>query len=447
MWPVTSPSNRSWSIGARLAALYALLFAVSTLLLGATSLYLIDAALENQIDGRIAAEVDNLALISKSGSEKALIAAIKQRIGRERALKYQLEDGNGKTLAGDLEVTKPMVGWFDFGLVEAGPEDAPDQFRAFGAKLGGSFLVVAEDTDELENLWRTLVGTYASVGLAAGVLASCGGVWLSRMYLRKLEAFATAARAVTAGDFAQRMPIMQSGDGFDSLSRSLNMMLDRNKELLERQRQITSDIAHDIRTPLTRLRQKLERSQAQKTQEFPSGAIEDTDEILELMTSLLRIAEIEEGARKQNFKTVDLAAIARRVEDIYAPSFEEHGKVLSLAADVQVLVQGDAELLTQLLVNLVENALHHTPRRTEVVLATSVSNGAALLSVSDNGPGIPKGEEHKILERFYRLDRSRTTRGTGLGLNLVKAIADLHGAELAITNLSPGLRVNLIWNV
>jgi signal transduction histidine kinase len=292
-------------------------------------------------------------------------------------------------------------------------------------------------------LWRTLMGAYALAALAAGVLASGGGLWLSRMYLRKLESFAANARAVTAGDFARRMPTMRSGDEFDSLSQSLNLMLDRNKELLERQRQITNDIAHDIRTPLTRLRQKLEAALGKKGQLRLPAAIEDMDEILDILDSLLRIAEIEEGARKRNFKTIDLNAIARKVEEIYAPSFEDQHKVLSLTADPFVNIKGDADLITQLLVNLLENALHHTPTGTQVTISVKTEQNGVQICIMDDGPGVPPGEERKILDRFYRLDRSRSTFGTGLGLYLVKAIAELHDATLTVANRSPGLAITV----
>jgi signal transduction histidine kinase len=428
------------STGTRLAALYAILFALSTLLLGGTSLYLVDRAMHQQVDDRISAEVQALTENPKPKSIEEILTRISARKPERATTHYLLRDNSGRVLAGNLDWKETTQGWFDFGQTENDEIEAPDQFRAFAIKGDGYYLVVAEDTDEIENIRRAMFGASALLAIIAAALAGAGGIWLSRYYLAKLEAFADKARAITAGDVDQRMPLVKSEDEFSSLSTSLNLMLDRNHDLLDLQRRVTGDIAHDIRTPLTRLRQKLE---ADHHSEVAALAITEIDELLGILNSLLRIAEIEEGERRKNFMPVDLVEMANRIVEIYAPSFEDQGKQLIAYTIGQVSALGDPELLTQLFVNLVENALFHTPRGSTASIAVMKDETNALLIVSDNGPGVPKGEETKILQRFYRLDKSRSSKGSGLGLNLVKAIADLHGAAVTIENRNPGLKVTI----
>ncbi len=439
MWPV----NRPWGIGAKLAALYALLFAASIALLGTMALYVIDTALRGQIDSRIREET--AALIAGDGTPGALATRIGEKISGGGPFSYRLEDQSGVTISGDIPVVIGQTGWSDFDTGDSGSDEQADQFRALGTATGDGLLIVAEDTDIIENVWTALAGATALVALASGVLACGGGFWLSRLYLRRLDQFADRARAITAGDLAQRMPRMRTGDEFDSLSTSLNTMLDRNQDLFERQRQVTSDIAHDIRTPLARLRQKLEAGLRDKSIRMLPQAITETDHLLEILGSLLRIAEIEEGSQRNHVTDIDLGQIAAKVVEIYQPAFEESGRSLVLVDTKAVAVIGDGELLTQLLVNLVENSLVHTPVGAYVEVEARTSAQGSELVVRDNGDGVPPGEEGKILERFYRLDRSRSTVGCGLGLSLVKAIADWHRARLSVENLAPGLAISVTW--
>ncbi len=433
MWSVKGPR----STAARLAAFYAVLFSLSVIALGTISVVLVDAALRRQIDTRISAEMNDLLAISSNGS--ALADVIKSRIGNEIGLKYRLETTTGALLAGNLAPTGSASGWFNFGVSENGQEEAADSFRGYAKTVGGSILTIAEDTDEIENIRDILGSVFTLAALCASVFAVFGGLWLSHFYTRRLDQLANTAEAITGGASTQRMPLTRTSDEFDRLSSSLNRMLDRNQALLESQRQITNDIAHDIRTPLTRLRQKLEVGAV-------DTAIEEADGLLAILTSLLRIAEIEEGARTANFTEADIAEIARKIEEAYGAPFEEQDKLLSVATDDQVKIQGDHQLLAQLLSNLVENVLIHTPRGTHAQLEARQTADEITLAVTDNGPGIPEADKQLIFRRFYRLDRSRNTPGNGLGLSLVSAIADLHGATLSATNTQPGLKITLIWH-
>ena len=425
------------STGARLAAFYAALFSLSVIALGVISGVLIDAALRRQIDTRISAEMNDLLAISTHAGPLADV--IKSRVGNEKGLKYRLETASGTLIAGDLAPAGKTQGWFNFSLMENGQEEEADSFRGFMKPAGGNLLTIAEDTDEIENIRAVLASVFSLAALCASLLAILGGLWLGRFYTRRLDQLANTAEAITDGAFSRRMPLTQSHDEFDRLSSSLNRMLDRNAALLESQRQITNDIAHDIRTPLTRLRQKLEAGTL-------DTAIEEADGLLGTLTSMLRIAEIEEGARTASFTAIDLAQIAGKIEEAFATSFEEQGKHLATRTDGEALVQGDPQLLIQLLSNLVDNALVHTPHGTHVLVEVRKTAHETSLAVVDSGPGVPEADMQRIFQRFYRLDRSRNTPGNGLGLSLVSAIANLHGAKLSVANMHPGLKIVLSWH-
>jgi signal transduction histidine kinase len=414
--------------GAKLTAFYVALFFLSSALLSIVSIFLVDGALRRQVDLRLTTEVQNLL------AAPLLPDAITSHIGNERGIKYRLVDKNGQFLIGDLPAMGHVEGFFNAGLVENGVTESPDNLRALGRAVGDQFLVVAVDTDDVENVRDTLLGVFGLTALCAAILALFGGRWLSSFFMRRLDQLAGTAEAITKGDASRRMPLTKIDDEFDRLSLSLNTMLDRNAALLESQRQITNDIAHDLRTPLTRLRQKLE-------QRPNDDALADTDELLSTMNALLRIAEIEEGARKKYFSKTDLGEIVRTVAEAYAGAMEDQNKALTVGAEAASVIDGDKALLTQMLSNLIENIIAHTPRGTIAKITTSKSTSSVHLQVSDNGPGVSADETTKISRRFYRTERSRNTPGNGLGLSLVKAIAELHAAEMNIQNLAPGLGI------
>jgi signal transduction histidine kinase len=225
-------------------------------------------------------------------------------------------------------------------------------------------------------------------------------------------------------------------------------MLERIQQLLEGLRQVTNDIAHDLRTPLGRLRQRLEdaREHATNTADYAAAtdaAIAEADALLEIFSALLRIAQIEAGAQRSAFTEVDLSALMRSIAEAYAPSAEDSQHRLESSIADGVTLTGDRQLLAQLVSNLVENALAHTPTGSTVRVALRRLGAAIEIEVSDDGPGIPEAERGRVFDRFYRLDRSRTTAGSGLGLALVKAIASLHGLSLRLEDRKPGLAVIL----
>jgi signal transduction histidine kinase len=415
--------------GAKLTASYVVIFFVSMALLFGFSMFMLDQALRRQIDLHLSAEMQDLM------EEPVLHDAINERLKWKKGMKYRLTSKTGEVLAGDLADVGAGEGFFNSGLPESAQTELPDNLRVLGKKLGEQSLFIATDTDEIENLKNTLLAVFGLTALCASVLALFGGRWLSRFFLNRLDQLAGTAEAITKGDATRRMPITAAGDEFDRLSVSLNTMLDRNASLMESQRQITNDIAHDLRTPLTRLRQKLE-------QRPNDDALADTDELLATMNALLRIAEIEEGARKKHFAKVDLAAIANTLAEAYFGTLEDQKKSLTVFAVGKTVIDGDKALLTQMLSNLVENIIAHTPTGTAASITITESAASVQMQVCDNGPGVVADETTKIERRFYRSEKSRNTPGNGLGLSLVKAIAELHGAEMEVKNLNPGLAVS-----
>jgi signal transduction histidine kinase len=279
------------------------------------------------------------------------------------------------------------------------------------------------------------------------VLGVVGGFALSRDVHRRLAAITGTAEAIIDGDLARRVPVRGSDDDLDRLALTFNRMLDRIAALMESLKQVSNDIAHDMRTPLTRLRQKLEAGLASPRDEGLAleGALSDLDSILDTFAALLRIAQIEGGARRAAFRPCALATLAQTVTDAFAPSAEDQHQSLTLAVDAPATVDGDAELLTQMLVNLVENALRHAGPGARITVRVARAGRAAVLSVTDDGPGVPEGEGERLFDRFYRLERSRSTPGSGLGLALVAAVAKLHGAEVSLLPARPGLEARVTF--
>ncbi len=370
------------------------------------------------------------------------------------ALDYLVQAPDGSRLAGELPPVGKRLGWMR--LVAREPpeerqEQEPETLRALAVALpGGIVVAVGDDLRRGAEAQEAVLGAFAWAIGATVLLGAIGGAWLSHHFLRRVDAISRTAEAIIGGDLARRVPVRGTGDDLDRLAETLNRMLDRIAELMESVRQVSTDIAHDLRTPLSRLGQRLEdaRAHASSPAEYEralEGAKADVTALLGTFAALLRIAEVEAGAQRAAFRRVDLSALAETVAQAFAPVAEDERHALVAEVAPGIAVQGDRELLTQALVNLVENALRHTPEGTAIRLSLSGENGRAVLAVADNGPGVAEPEREHILRRFYRLEQSRTTPGSGLGLSLVAAVAALHGADLRLADARPGLCVSLAF--
>jgi signal transduction histidine kinase len=272
-----------------------------------------------------------------------------------------------------------------------------------------------------------------------------GGWLVSSRFLSRIDEITKAADGIIGGDMGRRIPIRGTNDDFDRLAATLNRMLDRIAGLLENLRQVSNDIAHDLKTPLTHLRNRLvaAKSNSHDKEAAIDAAIGDTEEILETFSALLRIAQIESGTRRSGFREVDLSWLFETVAEDFRPVAEEEGKSLVPVIQPGLTTTGDKDLLVQMLANLLENAIRHTPAGTQIELSLARMASGFVASVADNGPGVPADERERIFRRFYRLEKSRTTQGSGLGLSLVAAIADLHGIAVAAWDNAPGLSVSM----
>lgn len=322
---------------------------------------------------------------------------------------------------------------------------SPSVTRTLG---DGSRVVIVDDLLGVRQVETVLVRALLGALAAAAVLGLATGLVLSGMLLRRIDAVVRTAEAVVGGDLAHRIPTDGSGDEFDRLAGTLNGMLDRISGLLDNLRQVSSDVAHDLRTPLSRLRQGLEKADLRATtvaayREAVARALGETDAILDIFSALLRIAQIEGGARRAAFRQIDLSALLLRVADAYAPPVEASGRHLTIQVADDVEILGDPDLLAQVFANLIENVLRHTPIGTRIVLTLSTTSGTAMVRLDDDGPGIPEAERQKAFQRFYRLDRSRGSAGNGLGLSLVAAVTELHGGVISLADNAPGLSVAL----
>lgn len=436
------------STGGRLAAAYTAVFAlaVAVAALGVVLLLATRSALSEQFDSQVRAEAAALTQEYRTEGLEGVLQAVRERDLTPGALNYGLAGPGGRPLAGRLAGAKAPDGWSLFHIPRA--EGRPETVRLLTVALPDGYrLMVGDDVDRIEALDSVMLRGFALALAGVVLIGGAGGYALSRDLRRRYAAISGTAEAIIDGDLARRVPVRGKEDDLDRLALTFNRMLDRLAELMESLRQVSSDIAHDLRTPLTRLRQRLEAAQRSADPAERAAAIDgglaDLDAMLETFAGILRIAEIERGARRAGFRPVDLSATARMVVETFAPSAEEGGRTLVHQPGGAALVEGDAELIAQMLVNLVENGLRHTPAGSTVRVAAMAGASGVVLRVSDDGPGVPESERERVFGRFYRLERSRSTPGSGLGLPLAAAVAKLHGAEIVLSDAGPGLAADV----
>ncbi len=443
----------------RLTAIYATAFGLSFILLFALVYWIASNALTRQLQTSINAELAALTDRHREAGTKGLVDEIVERLRSKThpTTFYLLEDRTGRRLAGNLSLVRPFSGWRHLSAPEhslkRAQEDPIDDedglVLAKGQMLSGQlFLAVGANrhrvTEAEEAILRSIAwGVGATLLLAVG-----GGLLTSALFLRRLDAINSTSREIVAGNLSDRIPTRGTGDEVDRLAENLNEMLDRIQALMEGLRQVTNDIAHDLRTPLSRVRQQLDTAhrEAKTTSDYEvavENALAETDSALSIFGALLRIAQIESGSRRASFAKVDLSRVFDEVVLTYQPVAEDLGKALVADVSPDVWTIGDRELLVQMIVNLVENALNHTSEHTQACLSLHQSADGPIGIVADNGPGIPEAEREQVFRRFYRLDRSRATPGSGMGLALVAAIGEIHGIEIQLSDSEPGLRVTL----
>jgi signal transduction histidine kinase len=351
---------------------------------------------------------------------------------------YLLAGPDGQRIAGNLSGVPRDPGWRE-GTIRL-PDSTEAPVLMLAAPLpGGGALVVGRDLSSVRDLEQRLLSVAGWVGAAVLLLGLGGGLLIGRSVARRAAAMDAALAAVQGGDLDRRLAVGRGGDEFDRLAARINATLDRLRSLMTTLRGVTDDIAHDLRTPLTRLRTRLDAAAAAPTAEAIAAAQREADALLDIFAALLRIAQVESGTQRAGFTRVDLSAIAQAVAEVYAPAAEERGQVIATDIAPGIFITGDPALLTQMLANLVENAVRHGRAGGRIALALT----ATAITLADDGPGIPAAEHDRVFRRFQRLDAARSTPGSGLGLALVRAVADLHGIAISLEDASPGLRLRL----
>lgn len=429
--------KRWWRGTFGLVALVALGFALATLAIGVVAFETTHEALEQQLDHRIAAETRALIDEGDDGPTGIAMAIRRREAARSTAsLAYRLVDAAGRQVAGRLDARVPTKP----GYVELLPYTS-DGERRIAQSLStilpsGHRLLVAADRAVIDEMDRTLLRLFAE-SFGAMLLLGIAAAWIVGAVTRaRLARIDRTALAIIDGDLARRVPVTGSGDEFDGVATTLNRMLDRIGGLVDNLRQVSSDVAHDLRTPLTRLHNRLDEALASDDRAIQLVAIEaaavEARDLLEVFAALLRIAEVEGMSARAHFTDVALSVLVADLAEVYRPAMEVGGHRLAIVIAPGINIQGDRRLLQRLLSNLLDNAIAHTPTGTKVTVTLERTATSVRLSVADDGPGVSPGAAATLFQRFSRGDISRSTSGHGLGLAMVSAIVLAHGGSVAV---------------
>jgi signal transduction histidine kinase len=446
----------------RLAALYLFVFAISVGALLAYIYYNTAGLLERQTDETIQAEVQALADQYFQRGLSGVLQTVRSRSASETGAVYLLIDEDGDRIAGNLDampasaIRRQSTGndnWIEFPFAVKGQNGMQiHQARAYHAELAAGFhLVVGRDVEELRQFRSIIQRTLVWSILIALVLGLGGGLLMSRNFLHRVDAITGASRSIMAGDLSGRMPVSGTGDELDRLAVSLNEMLSQIERLMAGMKEVSSNVAHDLRTPLTRLKARVEsalrsgepvehRAALEKT-------IEESDRLLQTFNSLLSIARAEAGQSAEGLQLTDAKPIIEDVAELYEPMAEEQGGSLRTEVSEKLPVRADRQLLAQAINNLLDNALKYGAidgGGPAIVVSGAAENGKVVISVADRGGGIAEKDRRRVVERFVRLEESRSKPGSGLGLSLVQGVMKLHGGEFVLEDNGPGLKAKLI---
>jgi signal transduction histidine kinase len=396
------------------------------------------------------------AAYERSGRD-GLVVLIQQRIadGSFAGNVYMLADPSLVPLAGNLggwpSTVTATSGWTEFRAPES-LRGAADQslLRAMVETFpDGDRLLVGTNIGDLDSFTDQMKAAVVSGIALIFVLAAVASVLVTRRTVGRIESINATSRAIMLSGLDKRIPIRGTNDEWDRVAENLNLMLDRIETLMAEVKQVSDNVAHDLRTPLTRMRGRLEKAYhgpriSADDQSLIGDTIADLDAVLRIFASLTRIAQIETQERKRAFRTVNLVEIASEVVELYDAAAEQDGTRLTAVGDPEVTVTGDRDLIFDAIANLVDNAIKHGRAGGHVVVATETIDDKPVVSIADDGPGIPVDQHEQVFKRFYRLEQSRYTPGNGLGLSLVAAVARLHGARIEMLDNSPGLKL-MLW--
>lgn len=437
----------------RISILLGALFLTSTMVAGIVAWRLTAAELSLRLDDSIREEAQVIGQTygdtDLTDLRDSVLSHVNATVEHRRV--YLLRSSADEVLAGNIPRANVPVGW---SLVDGAMLGLASgtSYRVFSSAVDGNPLLVGASLQENDAVSQILLNSLLLAGglLSASVVAL--GTFFAFRGQRRLVEITTAMRRVGQGDLTARVPVSRRQDDIDRVAQQVNVAIERLATLVEGMRQVTVDIAHDLKTPLNRLaitvREAGTMAEGTEIEAMLAVAEEEIDDVSRTFDALLRIAQVEAGSRRSRFAAVDLTGILRQMGELYGDVAEGRGQQVTVDVSTDFpRIRGDRELLTQMFANLVENALKHGGENAKIAIGATAATGPAVVEISDNGPGIPEDEREAVFRRFYRVERSRTTPGTGLGLSLVKAIADLHGASLSLQDNNPGLRVVITFPV
>ena len=414
-----------------------------------------------QITATVNGEMNGLSEQYGQGGLRRLVIVVDVRSRRPGSSLYLVTTPSGEGLAGNVGSLEPGVldrpGWLEtnYHRLES-PEGTEHRALVRVVQLPGGFhLLVGRDLEERERLFAIVVNAGQWSLALVIVLGLIGGFFVSRRVLSRIDAMTGTAQTIMAGDLSGRLPVAGTGDELDRLADNVNAMLERIEALMRGLKEVSDNIAHDLKTPLTRLRNRCEQALRSATGETSYRAalestIAESDDLIRTFDALLMIARAESGQARDNMTEFDASEIARDVGDLYEPVADEKGIALKIDAPAAAPVRGNRELVSQALANLIDNAIKYAGPSgkvngvpAEIVVKAGNDGERITLSVADRGPGIPDADRGRVVERFVRLEQSRSEPGSGLGLSLASAVARLHGGELKLEDNHPGLRTTI----
>ena len=441
----------------RSGSFYAALFLISVLSIFGVTYKSVSEHMRGSLNASIDEDVRSLIVEYNDKGLSALKDDVDERIAEAQGLErvYAFLDNTDALVSSNVTGLPQTAGVFE-GVLQTKPDplkkleptvDVIGEMRI----LNGGRLFVGRNAHQMKNTLMILRQSFVIGGLCTTAAALLLGILFGRIAARRIEDISQSTRSIVHGGLKDRITLKGTGDEFDNLSVDINLMLDRIHELMEGLRHTSNNIAHDLRTPLSRIRHGLEAVLKERPADLKHyrkviiNSIAETDGVIETFQALLRISQIEDGTRRNHFKRVDLSDIMRNFFDIYEPVTEEAGLLFESDIPVDIYIDGDQELLTQLFANLISNGVRYVPKGGKINLKLEDCGSQIIASVIDNGPGIPAQEREKVFQRLYRMDQSRTTPGSGLGLSLVAAIVSLHSAKIRLLDNEPGLKVEIAF--
>jgi hypothetical protein len=446
----------------RFFIIYFALFAITAAIAAAYIYWKTNVLLATQLEAAIQIEIQSLDEQYRSGGVGQLVRTIAERSETPGNSLYLLTDAEGHRLAGTLKTISPQL-WNAQGRVAfvyrrpaAGGSEERLAYAVVFRLPDSSRLIVGRDIEDRREFGRVVRTAFLWTLAGLALIGLGGSLLIGRSFLRRIESMSETSRQIMAGDLSQRVPVSRAGDEFDRLASSLNAMLQRITELIDGFKEVSDNIAHDLKTPLTRLRNRIETSLREASgeaayREALQATIEEADEIIRTLDALLSIARLEAGASSNQHSEFDLGQVVGGVCDLYEPVAEEKGIALTCSSAPQALIRGEPQLVAQAVANLIDNAIKYggdgngssPTNMPNISVSVEVNVLDAQVVVADHGPGIPAADRERALRRFVRLEESRSRPGSGLGLSLAAAVARLHGGSVTLLDNAPGVKAVL----